>query len=108
MFGKLMMAAAALSCMVSSAQAASIDWVTWLGASPTTAIGAIKLGDGSVVPGDGSVALSLSLGLPANDAFFFLDVPGLSDTQFGDGSVKVLDDAFAFNLGGANVAGSLM
>jgi hypothetical protein len=195
MMKKLLMAAAAVSCMVSSAQAASIDWVTWLGASPTTAIAAIKLGDGSVVPGDGSVvpgdgsvkfgdgsvipgdgsvtpgdgsvipgdgsvrpgdgsvmpgdgsvvpgpntmvvtalagdgsvrlltpgplaiflpgqggpafAMSLSLGLPATDAFFFLDLPGLTETQFGDGSVKVLDGAFAFDLGGANVAGSLL
>jgi hypothetical protein len=196
MMKKLLMAAAAVSCMVSSAQAASIDWVTWLGASPTTAIGAIKLGDGSVVPGDGSVvpgdgsvkfgdgsvipgdgsvtpgdgsvipgdgsvrpgdgsvmpgdgsvvpgpntmvvtalagdgsvrtltaggplasflpreggpafALSLSLGLPATDAFFFLDLPGLSDAQFGDGSVKVLDSAFGFDLGGAVIPGSLM
>jgi hypothetical protein len=195
MFRKLMTAAAAASFMASAAQAASIDWVTWLGASPTTGIGAIKLGDGSVVPGDGSVvpgdgsvkfgdgsvipgdgsvtpgdgsvipgdgsvrpgdgsvlpgdgsvvpgpntmvvtalagdgsvrtlapgplavflpaqdgpafALSLSFGLPATDSFLFLDLPGLTDAQFGDGSVKVLDDAFEFDLGGATISGSLM
>jgi hypothetical protein len=90
---------------------------------PNTMVVTALVGDGSVrpslgaglplaifVPGTGgsAFAMSLSLGLPATGAFLFLDLPGLTDAQFGDGSVKVLDDAFDFNLDGANIAGSLL